>query len=151
MTNTSRKRRRLSVKNRGIKIDPERELSQSRLSKSFVLREFFFLNVQIIKFKTLKKMNSRILDECLDRETIVISVRNRIGKIIASAVSERMAKRERERKRVTRIKPSTRLYTRSSPLSNRRRVRSDLVWRDVKDQPKCCITVFAVSSSSSLS
>lgn len=45
----------------------------------------------------LKRMNSRILDECLDRETIIISVRNRIGKIIASAVSERMAKREREK------------------------------------------------------
>lgn len=42
-------------------------------------------------------MNSRILDECLDRETIIISVRNRIGKIIASAVSERMAERERKR------------------------------------------------------
>lgn len=50
-----------------------------------------------LNLETLKKMNSRILDECLDRETIVISVRNRIGKIIASAVSERMAKREREK------------------------------------------------------
>lgn len=48
-------------------------------------------------------MNSRILDECLDRETIVISVRNRIGKIIASAVSERMAEREREKERELRV------------------------------------------------
>ena len=42
MTNTSRKRRRLSVKNRGIKIDPERKLSGFQLLKSFVSFDFFF-------------------------------------------------------------------------------------------------------------